>query len=416
MKILVIGSGGREHAIASKLLESRLTEKLYCAPGNGGMAAIAECVDIAADDLDGLLAFAKDNEIGLTVVGPEAPLVAGIVDLFESEGLKVFGPNKAGAAFEGSKKLTKDFLVRYEIPTARYLATSSHEEARSFVEQHKYPLVIKADGLAAGKGVFICNSEAEALIALYDIMVAKKFGASGDSVVIEDYLEGVETSLLCFADGKILIPMRSSRDYKRAQDDDMGLNTGGMGAFSPNPIIDSRVAEKIDKQILTPIMKGFRAEGISYKGVLYVGLMISSGNPRVLEFNVRFGDPETQVLLPRLKSDLVKVMLSCSDGLLSPSELEWHEGGAVCVVLASGGYPGDYEKGKEITGLDEVSGVQVFHAGTKLSAGRLLTDGGRVLSVCARADAIEEARQAVYAAVEKIHFEGMQYRKDIAIL
>jgi phosphoribosylamine--glycine ligase len=380
------------------------------------MAEIAECVDIQGDDLQGLLKFAKEGQIGLTVVGPEAPLVAGIVDLFESEGLKVFGPNKAAAAYEGSKRLTKEFLVRYEIPTPRFLATSDYEEARMFVESHRYPLVIKADGLAAGKGVFICESEAEALIALHDLMIAKKMGDAGRLVVIEDYVEGTETSVLCFADGNVLVPMRSSRDYKRALDDDKGMNTGGMGAFSPNPAIDAKMREKIERHILQPIMKGFKAEGVVYRGILYVGIMITQGNPKVLEFNVRFGDPETQVLLPRLKSDIVKIMLNCSDGLLNAGDVEWLQGAAVCVVLASGGYPGPHQIGKEIFGLGEAKSAQVLHAGTRREGGRVFTAGGRVLSVCATGADIASARKAAYRAAEKISFEGMQYRKDIALI
>ena len=415
MKLLVVGSGGREHALISKLMESPLCEKIYCAPGNGGIAQNAECVDIKANDIESLCEFAKENQIGLTVVGPEDPLVGGIADVFESEGLKIFGPQKAAAAFEGSKALTKEFLIRNNIPTAEYSRADSFEEALAILETSEYPLVIKADGLAAGKGVFICENEEQAVRSLEDIMIKKIFGDSGICAVIEEFLEGTETSVLCFADGKIIVPMTSSRDYKRAHDNDEGLNTGGMGTFSPNPAVDLKMQEKIEKTILNPIMEGFRKESILYKGVLYVGIMIADGIPKVLEFNVRFGDPETQVLMLRLESDLVKIMLKCTDGLLSPEDIVWNNASAVCAVMASGGYPEEYRTGMLISGLENVSGVKVFHAGTRVSEGKLYTDGGRVLNVCAAGSSLQQARSAVYEAVSEISFEGAQYRSDIAL-
>ena len=414
MNLLVVGSGGREHALIYKLKESPLCAEIFCAPGNGGIAQLATCVDIAADDIDGLCEFAKEHQIGLTVVGPEVPLVMGIVDKFESEGLKIFGPSRECAAFEGSKALTKKFLMKYDIPTAQYKEAFTYEEAADALDAFSYPLVIKADGLAAGKGVLICACEEEALAALDEIMVKKSLGEAGDSVVIEEYLDGVETSALCFLDGNILVPMESSKDYKRIYDNDEGPNTGGMGTYSPNPMVDEKLAAKIQSTILDPIMEGFKKEGLNYKGVLYVGLMIVDGVPKVLEFNVRFGDPETQVLMLRLKSDLVKIMLNCTDGLLSEEDVIWHDNSAVCVVISSGGYPGSYQKGMVIQGLEDVKNHPVFHAGTSLCGGEVLTSGGRVLGVCATGKTVEEAREIAYGAVNKIRFDGMYYRSDIA--
>jgi phosphoribosylamine--glycine ligase len=416
MNLLVIGSGGREHALIMKLLQSPICGKIYCAPGNGGISKVAECVNIAADDIESLRDFAGRNRVGLTIVGPEVPLVKGIVDYFEEEGLKCFGPSEAAAAFEGSKALTKEFLYKNDIPSARYAKASSYENAKAIIDSYSYPLVIKADGLAAGKGVFICSNQVEAIKVLEEVMLQKKLGDAGKIVVIEEYLDGYETSCLCFCDGNIIVPMESSKDYKRIGDGDVGLNTGGMGAYSPNPLIDAKMTDKIEKTILHPIMKGFKEQGIVYKGVLYVGLMIVGSTPKVLEFNVRFGDPETQVLLPRLKSDLVKIMLNCTDGLLEKKDVVWSSDPTVCVVVASGGYPGDYETGKLINGLDDVgSDVYVYHAGTTLSEdGSLLTSGGRVLNVCARAEQLSIASSLVYDAIKKISFDGMVYRSDIA--
>ena len=415
MNLLVVGSGGREHALIYKLKQSPLCEEIYCAPGNGGIAQIATCVDIAADNLDALCEFAKSHQIGLTVVGPEVALVAGIVDLFESEGLKIFGPNKQCAAFEGSKLLTKQFLMKHHIPTAYYKESTNAQDAIESLEQFTYPLVVKADGLAAGKGVIICQNREDAIEAIDSIMVEKMLGDAGDTVVIEEYLDGVETSMLCFLDGNILIPMESSKDYKRIFDNDEGPNTGGMGTYSPNPFVDEKLTEKIGKKILEPILNAFKQEDLNYKGVLYVGLMIVQGEPKVLEFNVRFGDPETQVLMLRLKSDLVKIMLNVTDGLLEDHDVEWEDNAAVCVVLASAGYPGTYQKGKLIKGFDKVDGNSVvFHAGTKQTEEGIVTAGGRVLNICATAEDIEQARQNAYAAVGKINFDGIYYRSDIA--
>ncbi len=418
MNILVVGGGGREHALIEKIKESELCEKIYCAPGNAGIAKVAECLPIAATDIDALVEFAKENRIGLTVVGPEAPLVAGIVDRFESEGLKAFGPNKDCARFEGSKAFTKKFLQKHNIPTAQYKEVHSFEEAVSYLDKFTYPLVVKADGLAAGKGVFICPTKEDAYNSLDDVMNKKTLGDSGDVVVLEEYLDGVETSALCFVDGNTIVPMTSSKDYKRIFDNDLGDNTGGMGTFSPNPMVDEIMAEKIEKTILNPIMKGFLEDGISYKGVLYVGLMICAGVPKVLEFNVRFGDPETQVLMLRLDSDLVKIMLSCCDGLLEKQEVLWKEESAVCVVMASEGYPASSHKGDIISGLDSVfdDNIKIIHAATKLTDGNITTDGGRVLNVCALSTTLEKAREDAYAALGKISFDGMQYRSDIAKL
>ncbi len=414
MKLLVVGSGGREHALIHKLLESPLCGEVYCAPGNGGISQVAKCVNIQPDDIDGLCEFAKNNQIGLTVVGPEIPLVAGIVDRFESEGLKIFGPNMQCAAFEGSKALTKKFLFKYNIPTAKYEEAVNYEDAVEFLNNFSYPVVIKADGLAAGKGVIICNDEEEAKTAIADIMVKKTLGDAGDKIVLEEFLDGVETSVLCFSDGNVLIPMESSKDYKRIYDNDEGPNTGGMGTYSPNPFVDAKLTEKINKKILEPISAGFKKEKLNYKGVLYVGIMVVGGEPKVLEFNVRFGDPETQVLMLRLKSDLVKIMLNATDGLLSGLDILWHDNAAVCVVLASGGYPGTYQKGKLIYGLKNTDGAIVFHAGTALSEQGFVTAGGRVLNVCAVGKNIEEAREIAYSAVGKIVYDGIYYRSDIA--
>ncbi|MCL1802124.1 MAG: phosphoribosylamine--glycine ligase [Eubacteriaceae bacterium] len=413
MDILIVGSGAREHALAAKIARSPLSGKLYCAPGNGGTSQIAENVAIAATDANALVAFAKKANIGLAVIGPEEPLVNGIVDAFEAGGIMAFGPRKAAAAFEGSKKLTKEFLMRWGVPTAAYFATASYSEAEAYLSDQSFPIVIKADGLAAGKGVYICESRQEASKALGEIMLEQRFGASGDLVVIEEFLTGEETSALCFADGKSLVPLESSKDYKRAYDADEGPNTGGMGAYSPNSIIDAPMADAINNEILNPIMQGFIAEGIDYRGILYVGLMITGAGPKVLEFNVRFGDPETQALMPRLKSDLVDIMLKCINGSLKAGDVEWSSDESVCIVIASEGYPDSYEVGRIIS-LGEPGGAEIFHAGTKLENGRLATSGGRVLSVSATGPTRAKAREKAYAAVQHINFSGMHYRKDIA--
>lgn len=415
MKLLVVGGGGREHALIYKLKQSKLCEEIFCAPGNAGISELATCVDIKANDLDGLFMFAKENRIGLTVVGPEEPLVMGITDMFQGACMKIFGPNKECAAFEGSKKRTKEFLFKYKIPTANYAQAAAPDDAIDSLEKFNYPLVIKADGLAAGKGVLICRNKIEAVAAINDLMVKKTLGNAAETLVIEEFLDGVETSLLCFMDGKSIVPMASSKDYKRAGDNDEGLNTGGMGTYSPNPLITEKMMKKITEDILDPILAGFKAEGLCYKGVLYVGLMIVEGKPKVLEFNVRFGDPETQVLMLRLQSDLVEIMLNCSDGMLDPAKVKWTNQASVCVVAASEGYPAVYEKGKKITVSESLKDVTVFHAGTAFDKnGDVVTAGGRVLNVCATGETHEQARAKVYANIDKLHFDGMFYRKDIA--
>ena len=400
MKVLVVGSGGREHALVYKLKQSPLVTEVFCAPGNAGIANIAECVDIKVDDIDSLKEFAKTNEIGLTVIGPELPLVMGIVDEFEKEGLKVFGPNKKCAAFEGSKGLTKRFLEKYKIPTAKYLEVTTYEEGVKNLENFGFPVVVKADGLAAGKGVIICENREMAVNALKDIMVDKVFGDSGNSVVIEEFLTGTELSTLCFVDGNKIIPMESARDYKPAYDNDEGLNTGGMGNYSPNKIFDDKLNAKVRTKILDPIIKGFKSEELDYKGVLFIGLMVENGEPKVLEFNVRFGDPETQVVMLRLESDLANIMLNTADGILEEDDIVWSEESSVCVVMVSGGYPESYENGKVISGLDKVSeDVIVFHAGTKREGEDIVTNGGRVLNICAVGETLDEAREKVYNEV-----------------
>lgn len=414
MKILVIGSGGREHALIWKLKQSPKATEIFCAPGNGGTQALATNVAIEVDDLDGLVEFAEKNAIDLTVVGPELPLVLGIVDLFQSRGLAVFGPNKRCAQFEGSKAFTKKFLEKHRIPTAAYGEYHRLEEAMAHVDDFGFPLVVKADGLAAGKGVVIAQNREEAMTALTDMMEKAVFGASGDTVVLEEFLEGTEASVLCFVDGTRIIPMESARDYKRIGDDDQGPNTGGMGTYSPNLLFHKEFLSIMEREILMPIQKGFQEEAFDFRGILFIGLMIRDDQPKVLEFNVRFGDPETESVLLRMDSDLLDVMLKVVDGNLSPEDLVWKKESAVCVVLAAGGYPEQYEKGKSITGIEDTEGVVVFHCGTKRTGTELLTNGGRVLAVAALGENLEAARSVVYKEVEKIHFEGMQYRKDIS--
>lgn len=412
MKILLIGSGGREHAIAQKISESSRCSKLYAAPGNAGMRSIAECVDLSADDLEGLLAFAKKNEIDLTLVGPEQPLVMGIVDLFEAEGLKIIGPQKHAAVFEGSKDFTKSFLKRHGIPTADYETYDCVEEAINSIGQFGFPVVIKADGLAAGKGVVIAQNEQEAVQCLQEMMTQRCFGDAGEKVVVESFLRGVETSVLCFCDGKTLKPMTSAQDYKKAYDGDRGLNTGGMGAYSPSLIMDEALTEQIEEKILNPFMQGVQDDGIVFKGILFIGIMVEEGEAKVLEFNVRFGDPETEVILPRMENDLLDVFEAILNESLHEVELSWRKEAAVCVIMASGGYPEKYEKGFEIHGLDQVSSG-IYHCGTQEIEGKTLTSGGRVLAVTAMGENLEEAREKAYQKVGEISFEKAFYRKDI---
>ena len=415
MIILVVGGGAREHAICWKLKQSKQLSKLFCAPGNAGISQIAECVDIKADELEKLTEFAVDNKIDLVVVGPEVPLVAGLVDMLNEKGIKAFGPVKAGAKFEGSKSYSKDFMKKYSIPSARYEVYTDSKNAIGDLHKFNPPIVVKANGLAAGKGVLICETIKDAEEAIKSIMDKKQFGDAGDTLVIEEFLRGTEASLLCFVDGKIIIPMESARDYKKAYDEDKGLNTGGMGCFSPNTIFTEELNKYIRKYIIDRTLEGFLNEGIDFKGVLFIGLMIENNQAKILEYNTRFGDPETEVVLPRLKSDLIDIMSKCIDGNLSECDLLWNDEKCVTVVLASGGYPESYEKGKEITGLNDVDDdIVIFHGGTKLRDNKIVTDGGRVLAVTALGTTLDQARSKVYKNIPKIHYEKMEYRKDIA--
>ncbi|SHH41294.1 phosphoribosylamine--glycine ligase [Tepidibacter thalassicus] len=413
MNVLVVGSGGREHAIIYKLSKEERVDKIYCAPGNAGISKLAEIVDIKDSNIEKLLEFAKSKKIDLTIVGPEVPLVMGIVDKFESEGLKIFGPNKKCSLLEGSKAFSKDFMIRYSIPTARYKEFTDIDEAIKNVDIYGYPVVVKADGLAGGKGVIIANDKDEAITALENIMKYKKFGVSGDRVLIEEFLDGVETSVLTFVDGKTIIPMVSAKDHKKVFDGEKGLNTGGMGTFSPSDIYDEKLEREIKEKILNPIIEGFKRDNLNYKGVLFIGLMITNDGPKVLEFNVRFGDPEAQVVLTRLETDLVDIINSILEEKLNDIDIKWSECKTACVVLTSNGYPESYEKGKliRIGKLDD--DVLLFHSGTKFENGKLLTNGGRVIGVTAIGRTLNEAVKKVYGNVEKIHFEGMHYRKDI---
>lgn len=421
MKILVIGGGGREHCLAWKINQSPLVDKIYCAPGNGGTSLIAENIDIKASDIDALFDFAKEEKIDLTVVGPEAPLVAGIVDRFESGGLKIFGPCKRLAQLEGSKVFAKEIMKKFGIPTADFAVFTSPVEAKKYIDEKGASIVIKADGLAAGKGVIVAQSIKEAKEAVDTIMVDKKFGSAGERIVIEDCLVGEEASILIFTDGVNIIPLVSSQDHKRVFDNDKGPNTGGMGAYSPAPVVTEAVFNKIIKRIFIPLIEGLGSDGLIYKGMLYAGLMIKDEEPYVLEFNVRFGDPEIQAILPKLRSDLVEVMIKTVEGKLEDVTLSWDDRFCLCVVLSSGGYPGKYEKGKEIKGLKKVLSLEdifVFHAGTKLVTSNFpspafVTSGGRVLNVVGLASSLPEAQKKVYQAIEHIYFEGMHYRRDI---
>lgn len=417
MKVLVIGGGGREHAIIWKLSQSRRVDKIYCMPGNAGISEIAECIDVH-NDLEALLDFVKYEWIDLTIVGPEDPLSKGIVDLFEKEGRKIIGPNKMAAMLEASKVFAKDFMRRYGIPTAEYRVFTSYLHAEDYVRVKGNPIVIKADGLAAGKGVFVAKTVDEAIEALRLIMKERVFGDAGERVIVEDFLNGEEASFMAFCDGKTVIPMVSSQDHKRVYDNDEGPNTGGMGAYSPAPVITEEIEKIVMNKIMLPVIRGMRSEGIKYKGILYAGLMIKNGFPYVLEFNCRFGDPETQPVLTRLKTDLIDISFAIIEERLSEMELEWRPEASVCVVLASRGYPGKYEKGKVIDGIDKLKGLNdlyVFHAGTGFNNGDLVTSGGRVLGVTALGKDIKEARDRVYNAIKEIHFDGMHFRRDIAL-
>ena len=415
LKILLIGSGGREHVLAWKIKQSPLVKELYCAPGNGGIAEVAECVDIKAEDIQGLLKFAKEKSIDLTVVGPEAPLTAGIVDAFETEDLKIFGPNKKAAQLEGSKVFAKEFMHRRSIPTARFKIFDNVQMAKTFLKKAEYPLVIKADGLASGKGVFICQNLKEANEAVAEIMEKKVFQKAGEVIVIEECLEGEEASILAISDGENFVILESAQDHKRIFDDDLGPNTGGMGAYSPAPVITPDLLKKIEARIIEPTVRGMDYEGYPFKGVLYAGIMVTSDGPYVLEYNVRFGDPEAQAVLPRLKTDIVEVMLAACEERLKQIKLKWDKKSCVCVVMCSGGYPGKYQIGKEIKGLNVASKEDTigFHAGTKKAGDKVVTSGGRVLGVTALGQNIEEAIQKAYIAVEAIKFDHCFFRRDI---
>ncbi len=424
MKLLVIGSGGREHALVWKLTQSAHLTQLWCAPGNAGIAQEAaaktgkpvECVPIAAEDLPGLLAFAQDKKIDLTVVGPDNPLALGIVDLFQRQGLKIWGVNQKAAQFESSKVFSQKFMEKYGIPTASAGTFSEAGPAKAFCATLGGKCVVKADGLALGKGVLICSNPAEAEKAVDEIMVGKAFGAAGARVVIQEFLEGVEVSMHALCDGRTAKIFPTSQDHKRALDGDRGLNTGGMGTYSPTPFLTDAQLADTARQVLEPFMRGCVAEGIDYRGILYPGVMLTQSGPKILEFNARFGDPETQVYLTRLKNDLIELLAASVDGTLDKIELEWRPEASVCVVMASGGYPGNYPKGKIISGLDAanaLSHTKVFHAGTALKGGHIVTNGGRVLGVTALGKDLRAAQAAAYAAVETIHFEDAQFRRDI---
>ena len=423
LKVLVIGGGGREHALVWKLAQSRQVSRVYCAPGNAGIAKQAECVPLAITDSEGLLAFAVENGIDLTVVGPEVPLIAGIVDLFEQRGLRIFGPAREPAQLEGSKAYAKGLMLRYNIPTAHFAVFTSQDAASYYLKSHfeshpEAPLVVKADGEAAGKGVFICRTDDDGQNALHQIMQERVFGASGDTVIVEEFLEGEEASLMAFTDGTTIVPMLAVQDHKRALDNDEGPNTGGMGCYAPVPAVTPALYQQAVDQILRPAIEAIRESGIPYKGVLYAGIMIGKdGSLKTLEFNCRFGDPETQVILPLLETDLVDILLGVTDAHLDEVEVRWKPQSGVCVVLASGGYPNAYPTGLPIDGLEQVahlSDVVAFHAGTKFDdEGRVVTAGGRVLGVTAIGDDFTQARARAYAAVKNISFDHMHYRTDI---
>lgn len=416
MKVLIVGSGGREHAIAWSVAKSDKVDKIYCAPGNAGIAEYAECVAIGAMEFDKLVAFAKENEVDLTIIGMDDPLVGGIVDAFEKEGLRVFGPRKNAAILEGSKAFSKDLMKKYNIPTAAYENFDDAKAALAYLETAKFPIVLKADGLALGKGVLICNTLEEAKEGVRSIMLDKQFGAAGNRMVIEEFMTGREVSVLSFVDGKTIKTMTSAQDHKRAKDGDQGLNTGGMGTFSPSPFYTEEVDEFCKKYVYQATVDAMKAEGREFKGIIFFGLMLTPDGPRVLEYNARFGDPEAQVVLPRMKTDIIEVMEACIDGTLDEVDLEFEDNAAVCVVLASDGYPVKYEKGFPIGGLDEFKkhdGYYCFHAGTKFDGDTVVTNGGRVLGVTAKGKDLKEARANAYAATEWVTFANKYKRNDI---
>ncbi len=416
MKVLIVGSGGREHAIAWKVAKSSKVSKIYCAPGNAGIASIAECVAIGAMEFDKLVAFAKEKEIDLTIIGMDDPLVGGVVDAFEAEGLRVFGPRKNAAILEGSKAFSKDLMKKYGIPTAAYENFDSPEAALEYLETSTYPIVLKADGLALGKGVLICNTKEEAKEGVKTLMLDKQFGNAGNTIVIEEFMTGREVSVLSFVDGNTIKIMTSAQDHKRAKDNDEGLNTGGMGTFSPSPFYTAEVDKFCQENIYQKTVDAMKAEGREFKGIIFFGLMLTPNGPKVLEYNARFGDPETQVVLPRMKNDIVEVFEACVDGTLDKIELEFEDNAAVCVVLASDGYPEHYEKGFKITGFENFEGRDdyfVFHAGTKFDGEDIVTNGGRVLGVVAKGSDLKVARANAYEATKLVDFANKYMRNDI---
>lgn len=416
MKVLIVGSGGREHAIAASVAKSSRVDKIYCAPGNAGIAQLAECVDITAMEFDRLADFAQEKGIDLTIIGMDDPLVGGVVDVFEKRGLRVFGPRKNAAIIEGSKAFSKDLMKKYNIPTAAYENFTDAEAAIAYLETAKMPIVLKADGLALGKGVLICNTLEEAKAGVKTLMLDKQFGDAGNEIVIEEFMTGREVSVLCYCDGTHIKPMTSAQDHKRAKDGDQGLNTGGMGTFSPSPFYTEEIQKFCEERIYQPTMDAMKQEGRDFVGILFVGLMLTEDGPKVLEYNARFGDPEAQVVLPRMKNDIIDVMNACIDGKLDTVDLQFEDNAAVCVVLASDGYPEHYEKGKRITGFenfDDKDGYYVFHAGTKQTDEGIVTNGGRVLGVTAKGADLKEARANAYEATKLIQFENKYMRNDI---
>lgn len=415
MKILVIGNGGREHALSWKINQSKKVDKLYFARGNGGTRDLGENLDIAPNDIDTLLDFAIKEKIDLTVVGPEEPLVLGIVDRFKENGLNIFGVDKKCAQLEASKEFSKKFMEKYDISTAKYKSFKDFQDAMEGIKEFSYPLVIKADGLCAGKGVFICHTHKEAEEVLKDILENDKFGDEGKTIVVEEFLDGIESSLLCFVTNDKIIPMESAKDYKKIYEDDLGPNTGGVGCYSPSPLFTNKLQEKIETNILEKIKKGLKSESMDFRGVLFIGLMIVDGEPKVLEFNVRFGDPETEVLMPRLESDLVELMEKTIDGSLEKEDIIWKKEQCVTVVATSKGYPNSYEKGFEITGIKDLDkSIILFHNGTKYIDNKLTTNGGRVMSITSLGETRDAARKNIYKNMEKIYFDGIYYRTDIA--
>lgn len=418
MKILVVGGGGREHTIVWKISQSPKVDKIYCTPGNGGISELAECADIKATDIDGVVKFAKEKSVDMVMVAPDDPLVAGMVDALEAEGIRAFGPRKSAAIIEGSKAFSKELMKKYNIPTAAYEVFTDSAKAVEYLKKGTFPAVIKADGLALGKGVIIAQNLEEAEQAVHEMMDDKKFGESGSRVVIEEFLTGPEVSVLAFTDGKTVVPMVSAQDHKRAFDDDKGLNTGGMGTFSPSRLYDAEKAEECMNNIFLPTINAMNAKGRTFKGVLYFGLMMTKNGVKVIEYNCRFGDPETQVVLPRLKTDLVEIFEAVIDERLSEINIEWNDNAAVCVVMASGGYPVKYQSGYEISGIDNAENdndVTVFHAGTKKQDDKFVTAGGRVLGVTAVAENLDKAIEKAYKAVDKISFKDAHFRKDIGV-